>query len=77
MGVAEIEVIRLGQFLKLAGLVDTGGEAKRLIQAGEVRVNGQVETRRKRQLREGDTVTVGDQTLVVEYEPDQDGAPDA
>jgi ribosome-associated protein len=77
MGVAEIEVIRLGQFLKLAGLVDTGGEAKRLIQAGEVRVNGQVETRRKRQLREGDTVTVGDQTLVVEYEPDLDSAPDA
>ena len=62
--------IRLGQFLKLAGLVATGGEAKRVIQSGEVLVNDQVEKRRKRQLRDGDTVTVGDETIVVEFEPD-------
>ena len=67
--------IRLGQFLKLVGLVSTGGEAKHVIQAGEVLVNEQVETRRKRQLRDGDTVTVGDQTVVVEYEPDVDTSP--
>ena len=67
--------IRLGQFLKLVGLVATGGEAKHLIQSGEVLVNDQVETRRKRQLRDGDTVTVGDQTVVVEYEPDVDAPP--
>jgi ribosome-associated protein len=62
--------IRLGQFLKVAGLVATGGEAKHLIQSGAVLVNGQVETRRKRQLHDGDTVTVGDETLVVTFEPD-------
>ena len=62
--------IRLGQFLKLTGLVATGGEAKNLIQSGDVLVNDQVETRRKRQLRDGDTVTVGEETIVVVFEPD-------
>jgi ribosome-associated protein len=70
------ETIRLGQFLKLAGLVATGGEAKRLIQGGQVLVNGEVETRRKRQLHAGDEVAVGDQVYVVvveaEDEPPQD-----
>ena len=61
----EAKRIRLGQYLKLAGLVATGGEAKHLIQGGEVRVNGQVETRRKRQLVIGDVVTLGGQTAVV------------
>jgi ribosome-associated protein len=64
------ETIRLGQFLKLAGLVATGGEAKRLIQGGQVLVNGEVETRRKRQLREGDEVAVGDEVFVVVVEAD-------
>jgi ribosome-associated protein len=70
------ETIRLGQFLKLAGLVATGGEAKRLIQEGRVLVNGEVEARRKRQLHAGDEVAVGDQVYVVvveaEDEPPQD-----
>jgi ribosome-associated protein len=57
--------IRLGQYLKLAGLVGTGGEAKQLIQSGQVRVNGEVETRRKRLLCAGDQVTLGHRTLVV------------
>ncbi|PIP43280.1 MAG: RNA-binding protein [Deltaproteobacteria bacterium CG23_combo_of_CG06-09_8_20_14_all_60_8] len=48
--------IRLGQLLKLAGLVDTGGEAKLRVQNGEVRVNGAVDTRRGRQLAPGDLV---------------------
>lgn len=48
--------IRLGQFLKLAGLVDTGGEAKLRVQNGEVTVNGAVDTRRGRQLVPGDLV---------------------
>jgi len=48
--------IRLGQLLKLAGLVDTGADAKTLLAAGEVLVNGEVETRRGRQLRRGDVV---------------------
>jgi ribosome-associated protein len=49
-------VIRLGQLLKLADLVDNGAEAKDAIAAGEVSVNGEVETRRGRQLKVGDVV---------------------
>src|SRR3954467_14835334 len=52
------DMIRLGQFLKLADLIDTGGEGKILIAAGDVTVNGEVDTRRGRQLRPGDVVTV-------------------
>jgi ribosome-associated protein len=50
------ESIRLGQFLKLADLAETGSDAKELIAAGEVLVNGEPETRRGRQLRVGDVV---------------------
>ena len=53
------ESIRLGQFLKLANLVETGAEAKPAVQEGLVRVNGEVETRRGRQLRRGDVVELG------------------
>jgi ribosome-associated protein len=53
------EMIRLGQFLKLADLIDTGGEAKLVIAAGEVAVNGEVDLRRGRQLHRGDVVSVG------------------
>lgn len=53
------DMIRLGQFLKLANLVDSGADAKPVIQAGDVLVNGEVETRRGRQLRRGDIVTLG------------------
>ncbi len=60
----EIEVgpegIRLGQLLKYAGAVGTGGEATGLLEAGEVHVNGDVETRRGRQLGPGDEVRVHD-----------------
>lgn len=51
--------IRLGQFLKLAGLAEHGGHAKALLEAEEVQVNGRVETRRGAQLRSGDVVVVG------------------
>ena len=53
------ESIRLGQFLKLANLVDSGSDAKPLLMNGDVVVNGEVETRRGRQLRVGDVVEVG------------------
>ena len=53
------ESIRLGQFLKLANLVDSGSDAKPLLMNGAVQVNGEVETRRGRQLRVGDVVVVG------------------
>ena len=55
----------LGQALKVASLVGSGGEAKVLIQAGEVLVNGEVETRRGRKLGAGDVVEVGDERLEV------------
>ncbi|CUR55857.1 conserved hypothetical protein [metagenome] len=53
------ESIRLGQFLKLADLIDNGAEAKPLMIQGLVQVNGEVETRRGRQLVKGDVVTLG------------------
>lgn len=53
------ESIRLGQFLKLANLVETGAEAKPVIAEGRVLVNGEVETRRGRQLAVGDVVSLG------------------
>ena len=53
------ESIRLGQFLKLANLVDSGSDAKPLLMNGAVQVNGEVETRRGRQLAPGDVVSVG------------------
>jgi ribosome-associated protein len=55
----------LGQALKVANVVGSGGEAKVVIQAGEVLVNEEVETRRGRRLRAGDVVEVGDERLEV------------
>jgi ribosome-associated protein len=59
------DVIRLGQFLKLADVVAAGSDAKMLLAEGAVRVNGEPETRRGRQLVKGDVVTVGQQQLRV------------
>lgn len=64
------EYIKLDQFLKLAQVVQTGGEAKVLIQAGQVQVNGAVETRRGRKLYKGDVVVVDGEELVVETTPE-------
>lgn len=55
----------LGQALKACDLVGSGGEAKLLIQEGEVTVNGEVETRRGRQLREDDVVEVDGERVEV------------
>ena len=59
--------IRLGQFLKLANIADTGGMARVLISEGLVSVNGEVETRRGRQLGVGDVVLVdtGEQSFEI------------
>jgi len=57
--------ITLGQALKAWNLAGSGGEAKVLIQGGEVRVNGVVETRRGRKLKEGDVVELGNERLEV------------
>jgi ribosome-associated protein len=59
------ETIRLGQLLKLAGLAESGADARELVQDGAARVNGQVETRRGRQLRRGDVVDVAGITVRV------------
>jgi ribosome-associated protein len=59
------EMIRLGQLLKLAGLVGSGGEARAVLVTGSVTVNGEVEIRRGRQLRAGDVVALGDRQVRV------------
>jgi ribosome-associated protein len=53
------DMIRLGQFLKLADMVDSGADARDVIAAGDVKVNDDVETRRGRQLHPGDVVSMG------------------
>lgn len=58
--------IKLDQFLKLAAVVRSGGEAKYLIQTGQVSVNGKIETRRGRKLRAGDVVSVEDEVFEVD-----------
>jgi len=59
------EMIRLGQLLKLSGIADTGGEARELLLADRVTVNGEPEARRGRQLHRGDVIAVGEQTVRI------------
>jgi ribosome-associated protein len=59
------DTIRLGQLMKLANLVDSGSDAKMLLMGGEVTVNDEVETRRGRQLRDGDIVTLDDLSVRI------------
>ena len=59
------EAIRLGQLLKLAGVVDSGSEVKALLASEPALVNGEPDTRRGRQLRRGDVVRVGEDELRV------------
>jgi len=59
------ESIRLGQFLKLANLIESGSDAKPLLADGQVSVNGEVETRRGRQLVAGDVVALAGQAARV------------
>lgn len=59
------ESIRLGQFLKLADFIDNGSDAKWVLMQGTVEVNGELETRRGRQLTVGDVVTFEGRSAVV------------
>lgn len=59
------EYIRLGQALKLSGFCGTGVEAKERIENGDVKVNGEIETRRGKKLREGDVVEMDSETFTV------------
>lgn len=62
------EFIKLQDLLKFASLVSTGGEAKIIIQEGEVKVNGEVCTMRGKKIRPGDIVELGGGTYTVSYE---------
>jgi ribosome-associated protein len=64
------DMIRLGQFLKLANLVEHGGQAKEVIAAGSVEVNGEVCTQRGKQLHAGDLVSFDGQTVRLVNEAD-------
>lgn len=64
--------LRLGQFLKLANMVGSGGEAKIVIQEGLVRVNGEVETRRGRHLKLDDIISYGSHRIAVKQLVDSD-----
>ena len=64
------ETIKLDQFLKLADIAGSGGEAKQLIRSGAVRVNGEEETRRGRKLRSGDVVSYDGEDYVIEATPE-------
>ncbi|SDN68089.1 RNA-binding S4 domain-containing protein [Acetanaerobacterium elongatum] len=59
------EYIKLDQLLKFAGLADTGGQGKELVQGGEVKVNGEVCLMRGKKIRAGDVVTFNGVTLTV------------
>jgi ribosome-associated protein len=59
------QTIRLGQLLKLAGVVDSGSDVKGLLASVPLSVNGEPETRRGRQLRDGDVVRVEGEELLV------------
>jgi len=61
----EGDTIRLGQFLKLANLIDSGAEAKTVIARGLVRVNDEVELRRGRQLQNGDVIALAGREVRV------------
>lgn len=58
--------IKLDSFLKFCGAVETGGQAKELVQAGQVLVNGEPCEMRGKKLRPGDVVSVGDSSWAVE-----------
>lgn len=60
------EFIKLDSLLKYAGLTDTGGFAKELIQGGQVKVNGEICTMRGKKIRSGDVVEAGEYRLKVE-----------
>ncbi len=62
------EFIKLGQAMKLGGMVGSGVDAKMVIQDGQVKVNGETETRRGRKLYAGDVVTWEDLSIRIEHD---------
>ncbi|QWC86999.1 RNA-binding S4 domain-containing protein [Nocardioidaceae bacterium] len=70
------EMIRLGQLLKLAGMVEDGAEARTVISEGLVTVDGEVDTRRGAQVRPGSVVTLGEEAVQVVDGAAEDGSYD-
>jgi ribosome-associated protein len=68
------QTIRLGQLLKLAGVVDSGSEVKALLATVPLTVNGEPETRRGRQLHDGDLVRVEGEELLVSVDTGESGS---
>lgn len=64
---AQADLMTLQDFLKREGLVETGGEAKFRIQGGEVLLNGEIETRRRKKLSRGDIVEIHDVKIEVDW----------
>lgn len=62
------DFLTLSDMIKLSGIAQTGGQAKVLIQSGDVKVNGEVETKRKRKLRQGDVVEVNGEEYLLELD---------
>ena len=60
------EPVELYKILKFEGLVASGGEAKTFISNGQVRVNGQVETRKRKKIMAGDTIKFGNETFLIQ-----------
>lgn len=63
------EPVELYKILKFEGLAGSGGEAKSIIAAGLIQVNGETETRKRRKIVSGDTITFGNQTFAVQLSP--------
>ncbi|WP_291426983.1 RNA-binding S4 domain-containing protein [Deinococcus sp.] len=61
------DTVDLQDFLKMEGLVETGGEAKFRVQNGEVKLNGEIETRRRKKLQRGDLVEYAGQRVQVDW----------
>ncbi len=59
------EYIQLTQLLKITGMSETGGHAKFIVEDGEVKVNGQPESRKRAKLKKGDKVEVFDQVIII------------
>lgn len=58
------DIIKLGDFLKIENICQSGGEAKMLIQSGQVKLNGEIETRRGKKLSKGDRITIDNKEYI-------------
>ncbi len=62
------EPVELFKLIKFEGLASSGGEAKQMIDSQQVRVNGEIETRKRKKIMAGDVITVGDEEFITALE---------